>query len=111
MFPSARAVEPIFVSLTAFSSSRFCCLVKVGSKRRRTKAEILEAKERDANRSEEEAMRLTRIRELETSMALKEAQMAQYKDAHDFVKLMIDEGEIPLDDQGNVLPPSSKMKC
>ena len=72
---------------------------------------MIDAKQREARRSEEEDLRLARIRDLEQAMAMKEQQMTQYKEAHDFVKQMIDEGEIPLDEHGNVMAPSSKRKC
>ena len=47
----------------------------------------------------------------EQAMMLAEQQAAQFKEAHEFVKQMIDQGEIQLDDNGSVMPLNSKQKC
>ena len=92
-------------------------LLKVGSKRRRGKEEIREAKLAEANRDQEHSLRLDQLRDAEQQMV----QMRQeyeamkqttelHKDAYNYVQQMIKEGEIDVDNVGIVQPLQSKMK-
>ena len=85
-------------------------LMKIGSKRKRTKAEMRQAREAEAHREQESELRLARIRELEQAMVEKEEDNQRHRGAYDFVKKMVEEGELDLDERGNVQPLQSKMK-
>ena len=101
----------------SISKGKSAHLLKVGSKRRRGKEEIRQAKEAEANRDQEHALRLQNLRNAEAQMAqmrqqyeAMEQQVELHKGAYEYVKQMVNEGEIDLDHQGNVQPLQSKMK-
>ena len=101
----------------SISKGKSTHLLKVGSKRRRGKEEIRQAKEAEANRDQEHAVRLQELRDAEAQMAqmrqqyeAMEQQVELHKGAYEYVKQMVNEGEIDLDHQGNVQPLQSKMK-
>ena len=101
----------------SISKGKSVHLLKVGSKRRRGKEEIRQAKEAEANRDNEHLIRLQELRKAESQMAqmrqeyeAMQQQVEQHKGAYDYVKQMVNEGEIDVDNQGNVQPLQSKMK-
>ena len=102
---------PICVSSDLVGLTAFCFVVKVGSKRRRTKEEMREFREHEANREQHEAELQQQMAEIQSQIRVITQQAAEFKGAHDFVQQMINEGEIELDDEGNVIPLSSKKKC
>ena len=111
---AAKLAESNHVSISKGKSAH---LLKVGSKRRRGKEEIRQAKEAEANRDQEHALRLDQLRDAEQQMvqmrqefeAMKQ-QNELHKDAYDYVQQMIKEGEIDVDNVGIVQPLQSKMK-
>ena len=67
-------------------------------------------REQEAAKDEEAALRLERIRELEQAMAQKDQEANKHKEAHDFLAQLVQDGELEVDGNGNIIPPSSKMK-
>ena len=101
----------------SISKGKSVHLLKVGSKRRRGKEEMRQAKEAEANRDNEHLIRLQELRKAESQMAqmrqeyeAMQQMVEQHKGAYDYVKQMVNEGEIDVDNQGNVQPLQSKMK-
>ena len=101
----------------SISKGKSAHLLKVGSKRRRGKEELRQAKEAEANRDTEHSLRLDQLRDAEqqmTQMRQEYEAMKQttelHKDAYNYVQQMIKEGEIDVDNVGIVQPLQSKMK-
>ena len=76
-----------------------------------------EAKQHEATRDEDHAARLSQLRTQEQLMARMKAefQMMQHElqkreGSYKYVKQMVEEGEIQVDDKGEIQPLQSKMK-
>ena len=76
----------------------------MGSKRRRTKAEMRDSKQRAAAKDSEFDLRMDRIRELEA-----ELNNSKSKNAHDIVQNLINQNVLQLDENNQVIPAQSAM--
>ena len=80
----------------SISKGKSVHLLKVGSKRRRGKEEIRQAKEAEANRDQEHCIRLQELRNAESQMAqmrqeyeAMQQMVEQHKGAYDYVNQMV----------------------
>ncbi len=73
---------------------------KVGSKRRRSKAEVAEAKHREANREQLELERQNQITQLQASVAQKDHELLENNTARDLVQQLLANGLLERDDDG-----------
>ena len=78
---------------------------KVGSKRRRSKAEIAEAKEREANREQLELERQNQIDQLQASVAQKDNEILQGNNARELVQQLLNNGVLERDENGLIQVP------
>ena len=101
----------------SISKGKSAHLLKVGSKRRRGKEEMREAKQTEANRDGEHNARKAQLRAQEQMMArmraeyeLMQHELNKREGAFNYVKQMVEEGELEVDDNDQIKPLQSKMK-
>ena len=97
-----------FFTLLASKGSR-AHLLKVGSKRRRTKAEIRDNKQRIAAKDSEFDLRMDRIRELEAELNNSKSKNEKNQNAHDIVQNLINQNILQLDENNQVIPSQPAM--
>ena len=91
------------------SKGKGAMLLKAGSKRRRTKAEIAEAKQHELEKEDMLANQTSEIEQLRKALEAKHRDDGLKQQAFEFVSKEIDKGNIELDGDGNVLPLHSQM--
>ena len=84
-------------------------LLKVGSKRRRTKAEMHGSKQRIAAKDSEFDLRMDRIRELEAELNNSKSKNEKNQNAHDIVQNLINQNVLKLDENNQVIPTQPAM--
>ena len=79
-------------------------LLKVGSKRRRTRAEIEEIKLQEMDRMAHQASQEARIRELEQEIRQSKSKVASASKAEDVLNQMLDAGFVMENEAGEIIP-------
>ena len=79
-------------------------LLKIGSKRRRTKMEIQGAREEERLREEGQDRHQQRLQKLEAQLLVARRQSEEAQGARDCVNFMLQKGLVELDEDGNVQP-------
>ena len=79
-------------------------LLKVVSKRCRTKAEMRDSKQRIAAKDSEFDLRMDRIRELEAELNNSKSKNEKNQNAHDIVQNLINQNILQLDENNQVIP-------
>jgi outer membrane lipoprotein-sorting protein len=80
----------------------------VGSKRRRTKAEVQADKEANQHVEQEVQMRLQRIRELEAELTQSQQAANQHQTAQYLMQHLLSQGHLVVDENGDVRPPQNQ---
>ena len=81
----------------------------MGSKRRRTKAEMRDSKQRIAAKDSEFDIRMDRIRELEAELNDSKSKNDKNQNAHDIVQNLINQNVLQLDENNQVIPSQPAM--
>ena len=108
------AVSPLFIHLTSnvsvVSESKGVSanMLKESSKRRRTKKEVEEAKQSEANREADIQTKLAQIEAAEHKLNRYDELYEQLQKHQQVLTQMQDAGLIDIDDQGNVSPSKKK---
>ena len=81
----------------------------MGSKRRRTKAEMRDSKQRAAAKDSEFDLRMDRIRELEAELNNSKSKNDKNQNAQDIVQNLINQNVLQLDENNQVIPTQPAM--
>ena len=84
-------------------------LLKIGSKRRRTKAEVMQLKEEKEHREEAQARAAQRIQELEAKLKVQEEDHYQEHMAAGVLGRMMEEGVVKVENDGTYQLSKSKL--
>ena len=97
-----RVVTKLVCAGVLVSKGSGAMLLKEKTARRRSKAELLAAKEQEAERLREEAARIREIQELKDKLELKSQEAARHRQASENISEMIRTGYAKVNELGNL---------